>query len=120
MFLTGMLAAEATFGVLHEGSNMEAYWDALRNSWVWEELHKARNYRPVSEAFQSLFIAAFPLVSSCSILYLLFIQFYDCLWLLSLRANLRNLFPLIYSLKRITYSCGWISSLSPLLYLSNW
>ena len=71
MFLTGMLAAEATFGVLHEGSNMEAYWDALRNSWVWEELHKARNYRPVSEAFQSLFITAFPLVSS----YLFFICF---------------------------------------------
>ncbi|XVF37677.1 hypothetical protein REPUB_Repub20aG0030200 [Reevesia pubescens] len=41
-----MLAAEATFGVLHEGSNMEEYWDSLRNSWVWEELHKARNYRP--------------------------------------------------------------------------
>lgn len=55
MFLTGMLAAEATFGVLHEGSNMDAYWDALRNSWVWEELHKARNFRPVSEAFHYLF-----------------------------------------------------------------
>ncbi|KAG8481293.1 hypothetical protein CXB51_026102 [Gossypium anomalum] len=39
---SGMLAAEATFGVLHEGSNMEAYWDALRSSWVWEELHRAR------------------------------------------------------------------------------
>ncbi|KHG21413.1 Electron transfer flavoprotein-ubiquinone oxidoreductase, mitochondrial [Gossypium arboreum] len=46
---SGMLAAEATFGVLHEGSNMEAYWDALRSSWVWEELHRARNYRPAFE-----------------------------------------------------------------------
>ncbi|XP_039010741.1 electron transfer flavoprotein-ubiquinone oxidoreductase, mitochondrial isoform X2 [Hibiscus syriacus] len=46
---SGMLAAEATFDTLHEGSNMEAYWDALRNSWVWEELHRARNYRPAFE-----------------------------------------------------------------------
>ncbi|PPS15305.1 hypothetical protein GOBAR_AA05281 [Gossypium barbadense] len=54
MFLTGMLAAEATFGVLHEGSNMEAYWDALRSSWVWEELHRARNYRPVAKLHSSI------------------------------------------------------------------
>ncbi|XWS22217.1 hypothetical protein CRYUN_Cryun29cG0015400 [Craigia yunnanensis] len=57
---SGMLAAEATFGVLHEGSNMEAYWEALRNSWVWEELHKARNYRPAFEygLFPGLAISA--------------------------------------------------------------
>lgn len=48
LFFTGMLAAEATFGVLHEGSNMETYWDALQKSWIWEELYRARNYRPVS------------------------------------------------------------------------
>lgn len=54
MFLTAMLAAEATFGILHEGSNMEAYWDALRSSWVWEELHRARNYRPVSKVFHNI------------------------------------------------------------------
>ncbi|TXG72796.1 hypothetical protein EZV62_001375 [Acer yangbiense] len=41
-----MLAAEAAFGVFNEGLNMETYWDTLQNSWVWEELHKARNYRP--------------------------------------------------------------------------
>ncbi|KAK6930540.1 hypothetical protein RJ641_004634 [Dillenia turbinata] len=43
---SGMLAAEAAFAVLSEQSNMETYWDTLRNSWLWEELHKARNYRP--------------------------------------------------------------------------
>lgn len=46
---SGMLAAEAAFDVLHEGSSMEKYWDGLRNSWIWEELHKARNYRPAFE-----------------------------------------------------------------------
>ncbi|RVW91852.1 Electron transfer flavoprotein-ubiquinone oxidoreductase, mitochondrial [Vitis vinifera] len=49
MFFAGMLAAEAAFDVLHEGSSMEKYWDGLRNSWIWEELHKARNYRPAFE-----------------------------------------------------------------------
>lgn len=46
-----MLAAEAAFGAIHEGLTMEAYWDNLKNSWVWEELRRARNFRPVSEAF---------------------------------------------------------------------
>ncbi|KDP43883.1 hypothetical protein JCGZ_20893 [Jatropha curcas] len=46
---SGMLAAEAAFGTLHEGSNLELYWETLRNSWIWEELHKARNYRPAFE-----------------------------------------------------------------------
>ncbi|KAF6161899.1 hypothetical protein GIB67_020997 [Kingdonia uniflora] len=43
---TGMLAAEAAFGVLHEGSSMQTYWDELKKSWIWEELNGARNYRP--------------------------------------------------------------------------
>lgn len=46
---SGMLAAEATFGVLQEGLNLETYWDALQNSWIWEELYRARNYRPAFE-----------------------------------------------------------------------
>ena len=46
----GMLAAEATFSVLNEGLEMDRYWDALRDSWIWEELSRARNYRPVSDA----------------------------------------------------------------------
>ena len=51
LFSTGMLAAEATFNVLHDGADMEMYWDSLKKSWIWEELHRARNYRPVSNAF---------------------------------------------------------------------
>ncbi|KAJ8755435.1 hypothetical protein K2173_019233 [Erythroxylum novogranatense] len=46
---SGMLAAEATFATLHEGTNLGLYWDTLRSSWVWEELHRARNYRPAFE-----------------------------------------------------------------------
>ncbi|KAJ1424476.1 hypothetical protein SESBI_11670 [Sesbania bispinosa] len=46
---SGMLAAEVTFGVLNEGLDMNTYWDALRNSWVWDELYKSRNYRPAFE-----------------------------------------------------------------------
>lgn len=43
---SGMLAAEAAFSVLSEGSSMEVYWDFLRKSWIWKELKKSRNYRP--------------------------------------------------------------------------
>lgn len=46
-----MLAAEATFKSLVEGSSMELYWENLKKSWIWEELHKARNYRPVCGYF---------------------------------------------------------------------
>ncbi|XP_047340315.1 electron transfer flavoprotein-ubiquinone oxidoreductase, mitochondrial [Impatiens glandulifera] len=47
---SGMLAAESAFDVLQEsGSTMETYWDNLRKSWIWEELHRARNYRPAFE-----------------------------------------------------------------------
>ncbi|GJM91230.1 hypothetical protein PR202_ga07586 [Eleusine coracana subsp. coracana] len=46
---SGMLAAEATFKALVEGSSMELYWENLKKSWIWEELHKARNYRPAFE-----------------------------------------------------------------------
>lgn len=52
---TGMLAAEAAFSVLSEGSSIEVYWDLLRKSWIWEELKKARNYRPVSISFLLIF-----------------------------------------------------------------
>lgn len=46
---SGMLAAETAFGVLHEGLNMDKYSEKLCNSWVWEELRTARNYRPAFE-----------------------------------------------------------------------
>jgi electron-transferring-flavoprotein dehydrogenase len=58
-----MLAAEAAFGVVNEGLDMNTYWDALRNSWIWEELYKARNYRPVSEAIHCHFFV-FPSLHS--------------------------------------------------------
>lgn len=54
-----MLAAEATFGALNEGLDMDTYWDTLKNSWIWEELHKSRNYRPVSEAIHFHFYIYF-------------------------------------------------------------
>lgn len=46
---SGMLAAEAAFDVLSKGAPMEAYWDNLKTSWIWEELYEARNYRPAFE-----------------------------------------------------------------------
>ncbi|GMN65506.1 hypothetical protein TIFTF001_034565 [Ficus carica] len=44
-----MLAAEAAFHALREDLSMETYWDNLKNSWIWEELYRARNYRPAFE-----------------------------------------------------------------------
>ncbi|CAL5440503.1 unnamed protein product [Camellia sinensis] len=46
---SGMLVAEAAFSVLHAGLNMETYWNNLKNSWIWEELYRARNYRPACD-----------------------------------------------------------------------
>ena len=47
---SGMLAAEAAFAWLGEDSpatrEIAAYPDALRESWVWEELRRVRNIRP--------------------------------------------------------------------------
>jgi electron-transferring-flavoprotein dehydrogenase len=44
---SGMLAAEAIFAAPGAGSTLlEAYPEALRASWVWQELHQARNIRP--------------------------------------------------------------------------
>ncbi len=47
---TGMLAAEAAFEALKNGNEesgvLEAYPQAFRSSWVYQELHKARNFRP--------------------------------------------------------------------------
>ena len=47
---SGMLAAEAAFAALmsgnDEGGELTDYSQALENSWVYEELRKARNFRP--------------------------------------------------------------------------
>ena len=69
MFFAGMLAAEAAFDVLHEGSSMEKYWDGLRNSWIWEELHKARNYRPVSETIKCILLTFLIILSHLVVVY---------------------------------------------------
>ncbi|KAF9663207.1 hypothetical protein SADUNF_Sadunf17G0014300 [Salix dunnii] len=46
---SGMLAAEAAFGSLREGTSLKSYWETLRSSWIWDELHRARNFRPAFE-----------------------------------------------------------------------
>ncbi len=49
---SGMLCAEAAFAALASDGpvgTLDAYPEALRRSWVWEELHAVRNIRP---AFQ--------------------------------------------------------------------
>ena len=47
---SGMIAAETVFEALAGGDEgyglLEAYPEALRASWIHEELHKARNFRP--------------------------------------------------------------------------
>jgi electron-transferring-flavoprotein dehydrogenase len=46
---TGALAAEACFAALgagRQGDELTAYPEAFRNSWLYEELHKARNFKP--------------------------------------------------------------------------
>jgi len=46
---SGMLAAEAAFEALAQDSGareLTAYAEAFRESWVWRELHAARNVRP--------------------------------------------------------------------------
>ena len=47
---TGMLAAESVFEAIASGANpadgLPAYSDAVRKSWVWDELYKVRNIRP--------------------------------------------------------------------------
>ncbi|GER01336.1 electron-transferring-flavoprotein dehydrogenase [Iodidimonas gelatinilytica] len=52
---TGMLAAEAAFAALGEGregkDELSAYPEAVRASWVWDELKQVRNARPALAKF---------------------------------------------------------------------
>jgi electron-transferring-flavoprotein dehydrogenase len=46
---TGMLAAEAAFQAIKDarsGDELAAYPEAFRSSWLYEELHRARNFKP--------------------------------------------------------------------------
>ncbi|MEO1190551.1 MAG: electron transfer flavoprotein-ubiquinone oxidoreductase [Pseudomonadota bacterium] len=52
---TGMLAAEAVVAALAEGDNrpaeLTAYPEAFKNSWVYDELYRARNLRPAAARY---------------------------------------------------------------------
>lgn len=54
---SGMMAAEAAMrAIAADSSDMKPYEDAIKASWVWEELHRVRNIRP---AFHWGFIVGF-------------------------------------------------------------
>ena len=60
---TGMLAAESVFEALEAGdeggSDLVAHEERVKNSWVYEELYKARNFEPSQHKFGTFFGAAF-------------------------------------------------------------
>ncbi|MEO0579544.1 MAG: NAD(P)/FAD-dependent oxidoreductase, partial [Pseudomonadota bacterium] len=62
---TGMLAAEAIFEAVKgdsRGDELVAYEDAVRRSWVYEELHRSRNFGPALHKLGTFFGAAFAFV----------------------------------------------------------
>ena len=58
---TGMLAAESVFQALSGDGDeaIEGYENRVRDSWVWEELHQARNFTPALKKFGNFFGAGF-------------------------------------------------------------
>jgi electron-transferring-flavoprotein dehydrogenase len=63
---TGMLAAEAVQAALAGGdqgqSNLEAYATSVNSSWVYDELHRARNFGPALVKFGTFLGAAFTFI----------------------------------------------------------
>jgi electron-transferring-flavoprotein dehydrogenase len=63
---TGMLAAEAIQSALAGGdegySELEAYETGVKSSWVYDELHRARNFGPALVKFGTFWGAAFTFV----------------------------------------------------------
>lgn len=62
---TGMLAAESTYRALKAGNaytELADFEDAVRQSWVYEELHRARNFGPALHRFGTFFGAAFTFI----------------------------------------------------------
>lgn len=63
---TGMLAAESVYEALANGdagySDLQGYEAAVRESWVFEELHSARNFGPALHRFGTFFGAAFAFI----------------------------------------------------------
>ena len=59
---TGMLAAEGVFEALQKGGADDSvgnYAQRVKDSWVWRELHQARNFGPAQHKFGNLLGAAF-------------------------------------------------------------
>ncbi len=60
---TGMLAAESVFAALGQGdaapAQLDAFETAVRESWVWRELHVARNFAPAQKKFGLFLGSAF-------------------------------------------------------------
>ncbi|MEO1117387.1 MAG: electron transfer flavoprotein-ubiquinone oxidoreductase [Pseudomonadota bacterium] len=61
---TGMLAADAVFDAFADGADpsgaeLTSFSDAVRNSWVWEELHATRNFGPAQHSFGRFLGSAF-------------------------------------------------------------
>jgi electron-transferring-flavoprotein dehydrogenase len=60
---TGMLAAESIFAALQSGESAPAQLDdfatRVHDSWVYEELYRARNFGPAQHRFGTLFGSAF-------------------------------------------------------------
>ena len=59
---TGTLAAESVYEALANGeaySELSSFEDAIRNSWVHDELHRARNFGPALHKLGTFFGAAF-------------------------------------------------------------
>jgi electron-transferring-flavoprotein dehydrogenase len=59
---TGVLAAESVYGALSNGeaySELSSFEDAVRNSWVYDELHRSRNFGPALHRLGTFFGAAF-------------------------------------------------------------
>ncbi len=60
---TGMLAAESVFAALGQGdtapAQIDAFETAVRESWVWRELHVARNFAPAQKKFGLFLGSAF-------------------------------------------------------------
>ncbi len=60
---TGMLAAESVFAALGQGdaapAELDSFETAVRESWVWRELHVARNFGPAQKKFGMFLGSAF-------------------------------------------------------------
>jgi electron-transferring-flavoprotein dehydrogenase len=62
---TGMLAAEAAYQAIGDDkavARLTGYDDAVKNSWVYDELYRSRNFGPALHKFGTFFGAAFTFI----------------------------------------------------------